>query len=153
MRVFVERSIKQVRDGNHYKGHIKIADTELGYELQFAVPIPELDDLEPVEDINEVRRIFLLTVKRDDTEIELTNDEYGFFFQMLAVFALEFYNNPQTRASQEGLIGMTLRNEEGPMAEFVTSASIGITSSGEYDFPLPACRMLSTPKFGCALTT
>ena len=37
------------------------------------------------------------------------------------------------------------------MASFGASASIGMTSSGSYDFPPELCEMLSAPKFGCAL--
>ena len=150
-KVSVERYLQQVHDGSHYKGHIKIADTKLDYELRFAVPIPQLDDMKPVKGKGEIRRLFQITVKRDDANIELTDEEYGFFLQMLVEFAAEFYNNPQTRDSQDGFIGMALRGEE-PMATFGASALIGVTSSESYDFPPQLCEILSAPKFGCMLT-
>ena len=150
-KVSVDRYIEQVRDGSHYRGHVKIADTKLDYELVFSVPIPKLDDMEPTNDRDEIRRIFQLTLKRDEANIALTEEEYGFFFQMLVPFAADFYNNPQTRDSQEGILGMTIRGE-GPMVGFGASASIGITSSGSYDFSPELCEVLSAPKFGCTLT-
>jgi hypothetical protein len=65
--------------------------------------------------------------------------------------AAEFYNNPQTRDSNEGIVGMTLRGQ-GPLAAIGATSSIGITSSGSQDFPPKLCEMPNAPKFGCALT-
>ena len=150
-KVSVERYVEQVHDGSHYQGYLTIADTTLDYELVFAVPIPRLDDMEPAKDKEEIRRLFQLTVKRDNANIELTNDEYGFFFQMLVAFAVDTYNNPQIRASNEGLMGQMIRGK-GPLATFGASVSIGFKRNGSYDFPPKLCGMLNASKFGCALT-
>ena len=150
MKVSIERYIQQVRDGVHYKGHVKIADTQLEYELVFAVPIPKLDDMESPNGITEIRRLFQLTVKRNNANIELTDGEYGFFLQMLAELAIDFYNNPQTRDNNEGMMGQMLQGR-GPMSVFGASVSIGITSTSSHDFEPALCEMLSAPKFGCAL--
>ena len=150
-KVSVERHVEQVRDGSHYKGYVKIADTKLDYELMFGIPIAQLDSLEPATGENEIRRLFQLTVRRDNANIELTKEEYGFFFSMVVELAVDFYNNPRTRDSNEGFFGMTLRGE-GPMASLGASASIGITSRESYDFSPELCETLSAPKFGCALT-
>ena len=148
-KVSVERYVEQVRDGSHYKGYVKIADTKLNYELVFGVPIARLDSMEPAKDENEIRRLFHLTVKRNSANIELTKEEYGFFFSMTVELAVEFYNDPQTSDINEGFVGMAIRGE-GPMAGFI-KASISKTSSGSYNFPPELCEMLSAPKFGCAL--
>lgn len=150
MKTQVERYIEQVRDGSHYIGHVKIAETMLDYELRFSVPIPQLDDMKPVTDKSEIRRLFQLTVKRGDANIELTDEEFSFLFQMLVPFAVEFYNNSQTRNNNEGMIGMALRGK-GPLSAFGVTASYGITSRGSYDFPPQLCEMLNAPKFGCNL--
>ena len=131
MKVNVERYVEQVRDGSHYKGHVKIADTQLEYELVFTVPIPKLDDMEPPNGITEICRLLQLTMKRNGIGMELTDEEYGFFLNMLLEFVVDFCNNPQTRDNNEGFFGMTLRGE-GPMAAFGASASI---------FPLRCCRI------------
>ncbi|MGB2791483.1 MAG: hypothetical protein IPJ67_04380 [Candidatus Moraniibacteriota bacterium] len=149
-KVSVELHIEQVRDGSHYNGYMKIASTKLDYELVFGVPIAQLGSMEPAKDESEIRRLFQITVKRDATNVELTKEEYGFFFQMLVTLAMDFYSNPQTRDSQEGMIGLIL-NGRGLMAGFGVSASIGMTSKGSYNFPPEICEMLSAPKFGCAL--
>ena len=149
-KVSVERHVEQVRNGSHYKGYVKIADTKLEYELVFGVPIARLDSMEPAKDENEIRRLFQLTVKRDNANIELTKEEYGFFFSMVVKLAVDFYNNPQTRDSNEGMMGQMLQGR-GPMAAFGASMLVGMTSNGSYDLPPELCEMLSAPKFGCAL--
>lgn len=149
-KVSVERYVEQVRNGSHYKGYIRIADTKLDYELVFGVPIERLDSIEPTKDENEIRRIFQITVKRGNANIELTKEEYGFFFSMIVELAVDFYNNPQTRNSQEGKMGLMLQGR-GPMAAFGASMSIGMMDSGSYDFSPELCGMLNAPKFGCAL--
>lgn len=149
-KVSVERHVEQVRDGSHYKGYIKIGNTKLEYELVFGVPITQLDSLEPTKDEEEFRRRFQLTVKRNNANIELSKDEYGFFFSMVGELAVDFYNNPQTRKSNVGILGDMLRGED-QMAAFGASMSISMTGSGSYEFPLDLCEMLSAPKFGCAL--
>lgn len=151
-KVSVERHVEQVRNGIHYKGYVQIAGTKLDYDLVFGVPIARLDDTEPAKDEDEIRRLFQITVKRENTNIELTKDEYGFFLSMILELAVDFYNNPQTRSSNEGILGDMLQGG-GPMAAFGASMSIGMTSSGSYNFPPELCTMLSAPKFGCALAT
>ena len=149
-KVSVERYVEQVRNGSHYKGYVKIADTKLDYELVFGVPIARFDSMEPAKDENDIRRLFQITVKRDSANIELTKEEYGFFFSMVVELAVDFFNNPQTRDSNEGFLGEMLQGR-GPMVAFGASMSVDMTSSGSYDFPPELCEMLSAPKFGCAL--
>lgn len=148
--VLVERYIEQVHDGIKYRGYLKIADVEFYYELVFAFPIALIADTELIEDKNEIRRRFQITVRRDNADIELTNEEYGFFLALVAELAIDFYYNSQTRGSNEGALGMLLSGE-GQLDALGMSASIGMTSSGVWGFPPELCEMLSAPKFGCAL--
>lgn len=150
MKVSVERHVQQVRNGSHYKGYVKIAETKLDYELVFGVPIDRLDSMEPAKDESEIRRLFQITVKRGNANIELTKEEYGFFFSMIVELAVEFYNNPQTRDSQEGMLGLVIRGQ-GHLVGMGVSASIGMTNSGSYNFSPELCAMLNAPKFGCSL--
>jgi hypothetical protein len=150
MKVPFETYIEQVVDGTQYKGHILIGKAKLDYKLTFAVPIPQLDDMPEIEGPDAVRRIFQITLKRDGNAIELTSEEYSLFFQMIVEFAVDFYNNPQTRSSNEGRMGEMLKSM-GPLAAYDASMSIGITSKGSCDFPPAVCEMLNKQKFGCAL--
>ena len=146
--VSVERYVEQVEDGRKYCGHITIAGTILTFELVFTIPLRELDDNEPVKTPEKIRERFQIAIKRGDELIDLDLDEYGFFFSALVPFAADFYNNGQTRDSNEGILGMAMRGEGG-MAEFGASMSIGVTSTDERDFPPELCMVLSQPKFGC----
>ncbi len=151
-KVSIERHVEQVINGRHYKGHLKISGIQLNYEIVFGVAIANLDDMEPPENVDEIRRNFHLTVKRGDVNIDLTNEEYGFFIQMIMEVAIDFYNNPQTRDNNEGLVGILLKGR-GSLASFGVTASIGMTSHATYNFTPKLCEMLSAPKFGCALVT
>lgn len=149
-KVSVERHVEQVRDGSHYKGYVKFDETRLDYELVFGVPIAQLDSVGQLKDENEIRHLFQITVKRDNANIELTNEEYGLFFSMIVELAVEFYHSGQTRGSNEGMLGDMLQGR-GPTAAFGVLMSIGMTSSGSHNFSPELCEMLSAPKFGCAL--
>ncbi len=149
-KISIEQYVEQVQDGVRYKGHVKVAGTSFDYELVFGFPINQLDSLPLTKDDSEVQRLFQITVKRGNTIVELTNEEYKFFFSVIVEFVLSFYDNPQTRDSNNGMRGEMLRGR-GPMAIDGVSTSIGMTSSGSYEFPPELCEMLSAPKFGCAL--
>src|SRR3989344_4728773 len=103
MQVSVERYIEQVSDGKQYKGNVKIAETTLDYNLTFMVPIPRLHEWKP-ESKDEIRRTFAIAV-RGKRDIKLTDEEYSFFFSLLVPFAVDFYNDPQTRSHNEGTTG------------------------------------------------
>lgn len=149
--VSVERYVEQVINGSHYKGYVKIDDTKLDYELVFKVPIASLDSMDPPQEESGIRQLFQITVRRDNANIELTKEEYSFFFSMVVEMAVEFYNDEQTRNSNEGMLGDILQGRGGIMDTLVVSMSIGMTIRGSCSFPPVLCEMLSAPKFGCVL--
>lgn len=150
MKTAVEKFIEQVSDGRRYQGYLKIADITFDYELMFATSISQLDKMKPAKDENEARQLFQIMVKKDGADIDLTKEEWIFFFRTLMTFAVDFYNDPQTRTSnEECLFGMTLR-DEGHFSHLV-KISIGMTKTSICDFSPEVCEMLNAPKFGCAL--
>ncbi len=142
-KVLVERYVEQGRDEGHYKGHIEINGTKLDYELKFPCSIFRLADIDPQKSKDELRHIIQITVKKDNTDIELTDDEYDFFYQMTALFVVEYYKFLYNEEFKD----MVLQGLS-PVAESVT-----IKSSGSRGFSRELCEMLSAPKFGCALVT
>lgn len=154
MKVLVERYIEGVWGGNRYRGYMKIADTKLDYDLWFDIPIPQLNTMASFENQGNLRCVFKITMRRGDANIELTEEEYGFFFQMLVPFATRlYYNNPQVYDSKEGgVLGEILRKQI-PMAAFEETFSYGVICRELYNFPPKLCKMLNNPKFGCALVT
>lgn len=149
--VHIEKYIEQVQDGCCYKGYVLINnEIRLYYDLVFKVPIAVLVKKEELpKDVDELRNLIQITVTRDGANVELTNDEYGFFFSMVVEFAVVFYNSPQTRDSNEEFLGRILRKNE-PIAA-ICAASIGMTRSGLCNFSPELCQMLSASKFGLAL--
>ena len=146
MKVQIKLKMEQVRDGSDYKGHVEIAGVKFDYELKFAIPIPELEKTEP-SGVEEVRRLIQIYVKKRETSIELTNDEYGFFLPMLLEPVVDFYHNQMTRAHQEGIVGQVLRGQ----IDFGVSMSIGLESDFSMNVPDALCKTLNSPKFGCVL--
>ncbi len=132
-KVSVERNIQQVIDGRHYKGYVNIADTRLDFELVFEVPIPHLESVPPAKTTDDARRFFQITVKRDDAYIELTNEEYLFFFSVLVQLTIDFYHTGSLLTA----IGV--------------SVSAGIKCTGTCNISQKLCEMLNAPKFGCAI--
>ena len=137
MEVLVEKYVKQDINGKKYKGWIKIGEIQFDYKIEFVVLIPQLKTIKPARTEAEVRRIFQMTISRDNKEIKLLDMEYAFFLMMIVDFVIEFYNNPQTQ-DNNGLIG--------------TYPSIGMGCEEEYSLSQVCCKMLRQPKFGCTLS-
>ena len=148
MVVSVTRRVEQVSDGSRYKGHVEIGGVTFQYDLEFVVHISQLGDRKVINDVSAARALFRLALKRDGVELELTDDEYGVFFQLLVPFAVHFYNLPSTHANQGGLVGMALRGERD-MRAFGISASVSVTNHASYELSPELCQMLGAPKFGC----
>ncbi len=146
----MERYIEPIFNDKHYKGYIKIDDTKFDYELTFRIPITWiLNIMKPTDDENEIRSIFQLIIKRKNKKIELTNKEYKFFFSMIIVPVIDFYNDQQILNSEKMM--WLLLHGRNPTEELNISDQIGMTNSKSYYFLPETCEMLSAPKFGCNL--
>ncbi len=97
-----ELYVQQVVNGCEYKGYLKRNGKELRYTIRFTIPIPELNNASESElaSPEAVRRVFPIQLfKADGTEVPIPDDLYGFFFETVALFAVDFYYHPQTRNS------------------------------------------------------
>ena len=151
MLICIDRYLEQMRDGEQYQGTLKIGDVLFRYTLVFAVPILVLQEMDlGTKSPEEIDRLFDIIVMREDTSIVLTREERQFFLNLTLLHAIEFHNNPQMRANNEGLramVGIGLVNTPA------ISVSLGMTDSNFYDLTVELCQMLSAPKFGCVLTS
>lgn len=150
MNVLLERHIEQIQDGERYRGYVKIGGSRFDYRLTFGTPIDRIGSMQPPEDERGIRRLFQIDLERDNAKISLAKEEYCLFLEMIAAFAISFYNNPQTREAQEGAMGNMLRGGY-PLTPASGKASIGMTRNESLDLPPEICEMLNQPKFGCKL--
>jgi hypothetical protein len=146
----IERYVEQVIEGLHYKGHVQISDVRIEYELVFSVPVPEVDNLDFPNGISDIRKALQLTIVKDQKEIDLIDEEYSLFLHILLEFVVAFYGNSRERRSNEGDMGRLLKGQ-GPMAAFVTKASISMTRKGSCLFNPEICEILNRPKFNFRL--
>ncbi len=150
MQLTVSKAVRQVVDGLKYEGTIALGQATFEYQLEFPLPIPELDAMEHEADTPTVRRLYKLTLKKGESVLELTDEEFEFFFALAAVHAVELYNLPQTRSSNEGKMGALLEGK-GPLAALGASVSIGMTSVMSFRPPDKYRDILNAPKFDCRL--
>ncbi len=155
--VSITTYMEQVSHGSHYRGYVEIASAKFDYELVFSIPIDQLDSVETPKEENEVRQLFQIKVKRYNVDIELTSDEYEFFFSILTQLALDFYYSPEilngNKSFLDGLLdslAVIIRGEE-PVAYFDVSTFSGVTKTGLFQLSRALCEKLNAPKFGCAL--
>ncbi len=147
IKVSVERQVEQVKDGTDYKGFLKLAGVQLDFELKFGVPINKLDDTEvKINSLDDMMRVFQISITKDGEKVEIDDDEYSLFFSLLVEHTINFYNLPQTRDTNEGLVGKMMRGQ-GLFAG--SSASILVTDRVTASFDSEVQGILSNPKFGC----
>lgn len=148
IEILIVRAITQVKKGTHYKGTLQIASTEFAYEIKFVPTIPDLlcRDI-PCADEDDLLRCIPIEMTKDDVQVELSFDEYFFFFQLLTDFVMDYYENPLLQGSQQddssGLFAVF--DESAPAAKFV----VGMMNVCSVTFPIELREMLSAPKFGC----
>ncbi len=149
MVVSVERYVEEVQRGSMYKGCVKIAGTDFKYEFAFRVPISELDKAEQCKDVAEIRSRYSILVRQGNgVYIVMSDEEFGIFFSILVEFVVGFYNQPQFQEMRQGLRDLGL-SPTRLAASLGAEVSVGMMSSGSYEFPPESCRLLSASKFGC----
>ena len=148
MEVKVETKITQVKDGSEYSGYLKIGQSTINWEMTFAIPIPRLDDELPRRMSESLQMLFKITATKDDTPIDLNDDEHKVFLQMLLLHVVEFYHLQQTRDSNDGLVGEALR---GHSVVPGMSVAVSCISNTTYTLPRDTCAILNDSRFDCAL--
>ena len=151
MMVQYYRHITQVIDGVRYEGRLHIGGVKLDYRLEFAFPIPRLAKMTVPEDVAGLRKFVRIKIWRDKLPVELTDGEYHIFNRLLTDAAIEFHDDPQTRADQKGLKGVLARGYKVPGVGFRVLIPSGETKKGRINFSPEFLEVLSSPKFGCVL--
>ena len=130
----VKADVTQVRDGSEYKGNISFDEHSFQYQLRFGVPINRLDELAERSPDELMSQIYLDVTDAEGRAVPLDDKAKGLFMATAGRLAIEFYNNPQTRDSNEGFLGMSARGE-GPFASMGMGISASFGMSTEYKLP------------------
>lgn len=149
-RAEIKQTIKQIIDGKRYEGTLEMGDGTINYEIEFTTPIPALDAMIEPEDISGLRQVVVIkTRKKDGMDVKLSDDDYRFFFSLLATLAIDFYNLPQTRDQNRDYL-YSAKALHGELKCMPGNARFELRSSIPFfQFPLDVCEMLS--KFGCII--
>ncbi len=111
-KVSLRLKIEQVTDGAEYKGTIGVGGVDIAYGIVFTKTIPEIDAMtSPPSDLPGLRALIPITAKVGDREVLLDDQNYQLLLALLIDFAARFYYEPQTRASNDGMLGVAIRGE------------------------------------------
>ena len=86
-KVSITRYVKQVEEDKYYNGYVKVLDAKFDYELEFSIPISQLN---ASSNYKEHRRVFRLIIKKDGKRIKLSDKEYELFLAILVDFIVHF---------------------------------------------------------------
>ena len=129
LKVPVEIQINQISDGYEYDGECKIANKPFAFRINFPMGIERFCTLTAEEmpsDPDDIQKFLPITVTTDGNPITLRNEAYGLFMTLVAPFVIEFFNNPQTRNNNEGLVGDILHGTS-PLSK-IASIKIGMST-------------------------
>lgn len=153
-RVSVERTIGSFTYECEYEGTLEIEGVRFDWKLEFTTPISLLYDEVILSEgvareicVDATRRLIQITINRDGTVIELTDDEYIFFFGLLVEFTVDFYSEERTPATTARFLTKALAS-----GKFEEVRPASVTTSTERYLTSKECEMLSTRRFGCCLT-
>jgi len=153
MKILVENFLSKVILNQYYRGKLRVGATLFSYELTI-MPQVEVRRLNimvsgrvgypnPKED----RRAFVLNLKREGVLVELSDDEYGFFFGTLSRMINQVQNDSLFSFMIASSRDLTPHEEEimAQRGEFI------LCQGYQHEFPQETVEMLNTPKFGCSL--
>lgn len=150
MMVKYYRHIAQIVDGQRYAGRIHIGGVKLDHQLKFVFPIPRLVSMSIPNDVAGWRKLVEIEIHNQRVCVELTDGEYDIFRTLLTSPVIEFFYDPQTREGQKGIKGILARGFPIP-GGYKVLVPTGETRECRFDFTPEACKILSSPKFGCVL--
>ncbi len=142
--ISIECFAETVVKGSRYRGHIKVNDTVLNYEVLFSQPIT----IEGFIKFNkEPAELLLITMKRNGIKIDLNREEQEFFCMPIFCLAAVLY------ACQIGQLAPTLQvvREYFPVDRLTIEELSKITTEGLYDAEGEVFDILSAKKFDCQL--
>lgn len=138
MKVVV--NIQQITHGTEYQGTFEGFPNTIDYKLCFGVPINKLSSQQPPEEKEKclpwTKNLFQFTVTKSNTDLEISDELFGFMMQTAGELAVRFYDNPQTQdyASDGGIVSDAIRNKESSLlGRLGANVSIGMSTTYEVE--------------------
>ena len=138
------RTFEKVR-GQDYEGWLRLGGVKLDYTVHFDVPIAEFLKHPKPNSVAEIRQHITVTMQKDGSVIDLTDNEFSIFIGMLVDRALASYSRNEGRNAgirvMHVLHAMQSNREPEP--------DNPIESTEYYDVSPERLKLLSDSKFGC----
>jgi hypothetical protein len=134
VKVPIEITLNQVRDGYEYDGECRIADKPFAFRISFPMGIERFCNLgadEMPDTPSRIMEFVPMAVTSNGQAIVLGEKPYGLFLALVGPVAIDFFRDPQTRDSNDGMLGDMLRG--GPLLNSIASAKIGMSTRSTYD--------------------
>lgn len=143
----IELYVEQIYSGEEYKGYIKISGITISYFLKLLIPISKLKSISPPKNLVEIKNLFQLEIKKENTHVNLENSEFIFMIKMIIPIVMNLYTRQGARDT-EGLVGDIMEMLRNTFQ--ISSTSLHV--AGTCDLPIATYKMLSTPKlFGLSI--
>ena len=149
MKVPARLFTEQVTDGVYYQGYVEFVGERFYYELKFSIPISQLGRVKlKKDDVDRRRQIFQLTIKKGFDVVELEDDEYMLFFNVILPLVDEF-RKVQVQEVEDSLYDIFCLPD--PIVVSNNNVLQAVIKDGVYDLPPEYCWILCRPKFGCRM--
>ena len=133
MKIKIE--VTQIKNGLEYSAVITIDEiVSFKCNLVFGVPISQLDNQKQPKDKAHAmefgRKLFQFTIKKDDEEIEITDEIFGFLIQVFGIRAINFYTSGQIQDNNNTPTFGKLLDKDSALSKTTgMTASMSIQSS------------------------
>lgn len=151
-KISVERYIEQVTDGRHYKGWISMGGVKFDYEVRFGLPASRIARARIPKTMKGLRNRYQITLKRGDAQVEIADEEYVLFCELIVNFVFGFYKSPKVRQFNSKTVtdAVAGKGEGGWFGLVFGAPKLSATQTKLIFLSLERATLLSAQKFGCA---
>ncbi len=155
--ITIKTRIRQVEDGRLYDGSLGIGllnskeVVTIDFELRFMMPIGDISRAEWTPPIEEAREKVSITLKKAGVILDLKDEEYAFFFNLLVDLAFSFFSQVQ-KFNQHPIVH-DLITRQGLIVTVPAHVIVSLSRTSELTAGVPSeiISMLGASKFGCKL--
>lgn len=152
VRISIERYVEQVTDGRHYKGWISMGGVKFDYEVRFGIAASRIARARIPKTMKGLRNRYQITLKRGDALVEIADEEYTLFCELIVNFVFAFYKSSAMRQfNSKNVIAALVGKGKGGWYGLVFGApKLTATQTRSVLIPFAWGTVLSAQKFGCS---